>query len=653
MKTKINTLLGAGACLPSSWPHSRTVQTANHIGRWLLAQTVAAALVGQGHDAWTTRNVAVPNKRSTSSRDRCHRWMKRVTGAFLPFSLLVVAAHGSILSDPVPTVTTTAAGVVLSKELHGYANYGAVDNASDILYTGEQGTWNFTIPGSVDLTEVSSAFFRVFMVVDDHYSTSPSLYTYSVTIDSSLAASGQTGLPHGDLFGSLFSNWQIRDYGVPLFGGASHTITLNNTSATASGDWIAVDRIELHLFVNPNRPPTITCPAPSTYPCDAPNGATLAVSVGVSDADNDPVIVTWTVDGTPVATHSLSAGATSDSLNHLFGFGTHTVSASATDGKSDPVTCSTTVTVTAHDEPVPSLVSLPTIEGQCSASITETPTAIDVCADGGIVSGTTTDPLSYTVQGTYTVTWTYTDPHDPTLFTTQPQTVIVKDTTPPTITCPPSVTVAYGSEPAVATDAAEFLAQGGTISDNCDANGTVTSHDVANGNCPTVITRTYVVTDAAGNAAGCEQTITVNNLFAEDGMIWHQPLARNGASEDTDPSAGRTVKYRFKRGSTIPIQIHALGCDGGDVTSNANVIGQVTVFGDSNCEGAADGNVEPIEFNGVGGAGGVMVKIDGHLKYNLDTKSLPTTTQCYILRVTVTDTSTGEERFEEVLLQAK
>jgi hypothetical protein len=36
-------------------------------------------------------------------------------------------------------------------------------------------------------------------------------------------------------------------------------------------------------------------------------------------------------------------------------------------------------------------------------------------------------------------------------------------------------------------------------------------------------------------------------------------LARNGASEDTDPSAGRTVKYRFIRGSTIPIQIHALG----------------------------------------------------------------------------------------------
>lgn len=162
----------------------------------------------------------------------------------------------------------------------------------------------------------------------------------------------------------------------------------------------------------------------------------------------------------------------------------------------------------------------------------------------------------------------------------------------------------------------------------------------------------------AGNGRmGLNFTITfttdANSSFAEDAIIWHQPLARNGASEDTDPSAGRTVKYRFKRGSTIPIQIHALGCDGADVTSNANVIGQVTVFGDSNCDGAADANSEPIEFNGVGGGGGVMDKIGGHLKYNLDTKSLPTTTQCYILRVTVTDAGTGEEKFEEVLLQAK
>ena len=99
-------------------------------------------------------------------------------------------------------------------------------------------------------------------------------------------------------------------------------------------------------------------------------------------------------------------------------------------------------------------------------------------------------------------------------------------------------------------------------------------------------------------------------------------------------------------------RFHALGCTA-DVTSNANVIGKVTVFGDSNCDGAMDDNAAPIDFNGVGGGGGVMDKIGGHLKYNVDTKTFPTTTQCYILRVTVTDTSTGEEKFEEVLLQAK
>jgi len=151
----------------------------------------------------------------------------------------------------------------------------------------------------------------------------------------------------------------------------------------------------------------------------------------------------------------------------------------------------------------------------------------------------------------------------------------------------------------------------------------------------------------------CPEDPCANHLFAEDAIIWHQLLARNGESEDTDPSAGRTVKYRFKRGSTIPIQIHTLGCTGAEVTSNANVFGKVTVFGDSNCDGAMDDNAAPIDFNGVGGAGGVMDKIGGHLKYNVDTKTFPTTTQCYILRVTVTDTSTGEEKFEEVLLQAK
>ena len=60
-----------------------------------------------------------------------------------------------------------------------------------------------------------------------------------------------------------------------------------------------------------------------------------------------------------------------------------------------------------------------------------------------------------------------------------------------------------------------------------------------------------------------------------------------------------------------------------------------------------------IGYNGVGGAGGVMDKIGPHLKYNLDTKKLPSSFTCFILQVTITNTATGESRMETVPLQAK
>src|SRR5262249_12172107 len=137
------------------------------------------------------------------------------------------------------------------------------------------------------------------------------------------------------------------------------------------------------------------------------------------------------------------------------------------------------------------------------------------------------------------------------------------DATTPTIVCPSDVTVAWSaSYPPEATGGSA------TATDPGDPSPVITYSDTVAGLCPTIITRTWTATNAAGNYATCQQIITVNNLFAEDGIIWHQPLARNGQSEDTDPSEGGWLKYRFKQGSTIPIQIHAMGCNG-DITSNS------------------------------------------------------------------------------------
>ncbi|MCT4664197.1 MAG: T9SS type A sorting domain-containing protein [Flavobacteriales bacterium] len=71
---------------------------------------------------------------------------------------------------------------------------------------------------------------------------------------------------------------------------------------------------------------------------------------------------------------------------------------------------------------VPDLDSLALVSGQCSVQLTA-PTA-----NSGVITATTTDPISYTSQGNYTVTWTYSNGS---ASMSQTQSVIVKDTIPP------------------------------------------------------------------------------------------------------------------------------------------------------------------------------------------------------------------------------
>ncbi|WET01580.1 T9SS type B sorting domain-containing protein [Flavobacterium sp. YJ01] len=59
------------------------------------------------------------------------------------------------------------------------------------------------------------------------------------------------------------------------------------------------------------------------------------------------------------------------------------------------------------EKPVPNVTNLPTITGDCTTAITAIPTATDACA--GIINGTTTSPLSYSLPGTYTIVWNYND----------------------------------------------------------------------------------------------------------------------------------------------------------------------------------------------------------------------------------------------------
>jgi hypothetical protein len=204
--------------------------------------------------------------------------------------------------------------------------------------------------------------------------------------------------------------------------------------------------------------------------------------------------------------------------------------------------------------------------------------------------------------------------------------------------------VPIGSVPPAASNVAEFTAQGGSIADDQDSNPSVVSSDEVSGSCPVLVTRTYTVTDAAGNATQCQQLITVGNRV--DGIRWHPPLAR------VDKLDG-ACEFVFKRGCTIPIKIRALGCDGSNLTRNGNIIGTLEVLALSDCEDASTAYAVPIDHHGIGGAGGLMVKSDGFLRYNLNTKVLPTDAYCYLLRATITDISTGESLSETLPIRSR
>lgn len=91
-----------------------------------------------------------------------------------------------------------------------------------------------------------------------------------------------------------------------------------------------------------------------------------------------------------------------------------------------------TVNVIVGDNvaPVPNTTQLPNILGDCNTVISNFPTATDNCA--GMITATTTDPLNYSIPGTYIIHWNYNDGNGNTA--TQNQTVIVNSPALPTTT---------------------------------------------------------------------------------------------------------------------------------------------------------------------------------------------------------------------------
>jgi hypothetical protein len=227
------------------------------------------------------------------------------------------------------------------------------------------------------------------------------------------------------------------------------------------------------------------------------------------DPDMDPLPTvsgecSVTVTTTPTATDNCAGvitGTTTDPISYSKK-GTYTVLWTYDDLNGNITTQTQTVTVDDKTLPVPDLADLPDVKGECSAAIMTAPTATDNCA--GIITGTTTKelPIVFNEQGTHTVTWIYDDGNENT--TTQTQTVIVEDITPPV---PDAETL-----PTVEGECSAKITTAPTAKDNCAGIITGTTTDPLEYTKSGTYTVTWVYDDGNGNTATQTQTVKVEDI---------------------------------------------------------------------------------------------------------------------------------------------
>jgi hypothetical protein len=267
------------------------------------------------------------------------------------------------------------------------------------------------------------------------------------------------------------------------------TITRTWTATDLCGNQVSCSQV---ITVEDNTPPVFTnCPGGMTVECigdvPQPNPAlctatdncdpnpTITFVSDVSNGQTCPEIITRTYKATDACGNEATCqqiitvdDTTPPQITCPAGI---TVSCLAEKPQPNPALC----TVTDNCDPAPSVVFVSDVQNGtgCPFTITRKYSAMDHC--GNIASCE--------------------------------QIITVHDQTPPVLVdCPQNVTVNCGNVPPVANV---------TATDNCNGNVSVVFGETTTpGNCAYnyTITRTWTATDACGNVASCQQTITVQDV---------------------------------------------------------------------------------------------------------------------------------------------
>ncbi|MBN2167082.1 MAG: HYR domain-containing protein, partial [Marinilabiliaceae bacterium] len=191
----------------------------------------------------------------------------------------------------------------------------------------------------------------------------------------------------GNYSGSLTNTLNIAKVGLSQVG------NLYRCQITCDGPCSSYTLNAQLIQYNDVTAPEITCPANVAQGTD--NGVCTAVVNSLTPVVTDDCnvkTITWALTGD---TEGVSASTgLNDAGGQTFNRGITTVTYTATDVAGNSSSASFTVTITDDEAPV--APTLTDATGECSVTVTA-PTAEDNCV--GTVTGTTTDPLTYTTQG--------------------------------------------------------------------------------------------------------------------------------------------------------------------------------------------------------------------------------------------------------------
>ena len=312
--------------------------------------------------------------------------------------------------------------------------------------------------------------------------------------------------------------------------------------------------------------PTITCPASMTVSA-SPGTSTAVVNYPAPTASGP-------------CSSSLGAIVSTPASGSRFPLGTTTVQSSVSDGNGNTASCSFTVTVKDNEAPTitcPANLTVSTAPGTSTAVVSYPAPTVSDNAPG--VHAPVSSPASgSTFQlGTTTVTSSVVDAAGNSSSCSF--TVTVVDSEPPTITCPPSLTVSASA--GTSTAAVTFPAP--TVSDNAPGVHAPVSSPVSGSTFQLgTTTVTSSVVDAAGNSSSCSFTVTVvdsepptitcpasRTVSADAGTSTAVVTFPAPTVSDNAPGVLAPVSSRAS-GSTLPLGTTSVTCSVSDAAGNTS-----------------------------------------------------------------------------------